>query len=812
MRKLFLLIIGLLVTIGISAKRIPAGNSTELTAALSSAVTGDTVIVGTGSYNSFNFPSGKSITVMALDTAKVTFTGQFGLPSTVANGTAMTMEGIKFDGKGSLSSGKYFNSATFTGTVDSIVFKNCDFEAYTRCLLNWSGCSGDKSLLKKLSIKNCILNDFESATYCMLYTGAPIQEIEMVDNTIYNSMSGAKPESLFSPKNKPTNPVNLKLTFKHNTYYSGARTDKAVYNYPLFSFQDFYQGGESTVDVSDNIFICPSTGFNFWHLFRIKAGWFSGTIKNNLFMGHDGELTPVMTVTENGDTINTASNYASFTYENNYADSTFDGRYKSIDELKISSINDVFADVTNGNFTIYTAYSPLAKLSSTGGCIGASRWINNSTNLCKLTAGIAPSSNQNAGTVTGPRGIIEKGQSVTLKAVKNFGYKFIKWIDGNGAVLNDTSSTYTFKLDKDMAVYAVFDSVAIYKLSVNVIGGGEYSVSPAGKDGGYQYYEDGTDLTFTAKESPIFSFLAWYDNYSTMEGYSATNPLTVKMTKNITKYVEFAKEPYICGWQFAEAGKNGNSLSAKYVGDYVDATAVPAMAMYYTYTDKTTGHTPFGTWWAAKDGENSVTSWHYYTADGSKTNDTIPTRLKGEAYYLETLLNTTGYKDFRITYGLKTSYYGYDTYLLQIKYKEESAWETVASHNVTSSYTTFIDTVANTGGKEKLYLRIIPDVTSSIHGDIKDVDGTGYKDIYILAEWDGVKPVGFKDITVDKPLVFVDNGYVNIKVHGTQKVTILSLDGRIVKEMIVNGLTSFPLNQKGLYFMKAGDNVTKFIY
>jgi hypothetical protein len=325
-------------------------------------------------------------------------------------------------------------------------------------------------------------------------------------------MSGAKPESVFSPKTSPTDNRSVQLIFKHNTYYSGSRTDKNAYSYPIFNFASFYKGESSTVDFSDNIIYCPASGFNPNYMLSIKAGWWEGSINNNLIIGHQGRVAPIITVTATGDTIDSSSDYADITIKDNYT---------SLSALNLASVNDVFADAANGDFTIYTAISPLGTLSSTGGCLGATRWMSTTAALCNLTRSIAPTCDSNAGTISGPQGLIQKGKEVTLKAIKNFGFKFVKWTDDAGNELCD-STVYTFILDKDMTVYAVFDTVSIYKLTINILGGkGEYSVSATGKDGGYEYYEAGTELTITALESPIFTFLAWYTNPETGEGYEA---------------------------------------------------------------------------------------------------------------------------------------------------------------------------------------------------------------------------------------------------------------------------------------------------
>jgi hypothetical protein len=337
-------------------------------------------------------------------------------------------------------------------------------------------------------------------------------------------------------------------------------------------------------------------------------------------------------------------------------------------------------------------------------------------------------------------------------------------------------------------------------------GKGEYSVSATGKDGGYDYYEAGTELTITALESPIFTFLAWYTNPETGEGYEAANPLTIKMDKDITKYLEFATESYVCGWNFKKATTT-NSVPATYLGDYVEEA--PIITMYYTYEDRINGHNPFSGWWASKDGENSVTAWKYYTYSGSQTSATEPPRLLGEAYYLETVLNTTHYKDVTLTFGIKSSYYGYDACLVQVKYKEESNWETVATHTISSSYATYRDTIKNTGGKATLYIRIIQDVTATVHGDIKDVDGTSYKDIFILAQ---PNPAGIDQLIQPLSKVYVTEEGIHIEVNGKQPIQLYTIDGRLVEKKMATESLTIPLTRKGLYLLKTGDQVTKISY
>jgi hypothetical protein len=270
--------------------------------------------------------------------------------------------------------------------------------------------------------------------------------------------------------------------------------------------------------------------------------------------------------------------------------------------------------------------------------------------------------------------------------------------------------------------------------------------------------------------------------------------------------LEFATESFVCGWNFKKASTT-NSLPASYLGEYIEEA--PTLSMYYTYEDRINGHNPFSGWWNSKDGENSITAWKYYTYNGSQTSATEPPRLPGEAYYLDTVLNTTHYKDITLTFGIKSSYYGYDACLVQVKYKEESNWETVSTHSISSSYTTYRDTIQNTGGKATLYLRIIQDVTSTVHGDIKDVEGSSYKDIFILAQ---PNPAGVDQVTAPLSNVYVSEDGIHIQVNGKQPIQLYTMDGQLVEKTIATGSLTIPLNRKGLYLLKAGDQVTKISY
>ena len=121
----------------------------------------------------------------------------------------------------------------------------------------------------------------------------------------------------------------------------------------------------------------------------------------------------------------------------------------------------------------------------------------------------------------------KEGTQVTLKATKNFGYKFKEWQDATGAVISTEAQT-TVTMDADKTVKAVFETVPVYTVTTKVTNDadrslGSITLSPndhAGK------YEAGTQITAKAEESVIMKFMQWTDQNENA-GTLATRTLTV---------------------------------------------------------------------------------------------------------------------------------------------------------------------------------------------------------------------------------------------------------------------------------------------
>ena len=144
-----------------------------------------------------------------------------------------------------------------------------------------------------------------------------------------------------------------------------------------------------------------------------------------------------------------------------------------------------------------------------------------------LTTQILPSAE--AGTISRDPDLeqYKEGTQVTLKATKNFGYKFKEWQDADGAVVSKETAT-TVTMDAAKTMKAVFEAVAVYSVKTSATNDadltmGSVTLTPNDHDG---KYEAGTQITATANESKVLKFLSWTDKNENANA-AATRTLTV---------------------------------------------------------------------------------------------------------------------------------------------------------------------------------------------------------------------------------------------------------------------------------------------
>jgi len=136
------------------------GQYTTLSAAYAAAVSGDTILIGPGTYAESSIASSKRLAWVGAgwDQSKVTFSGYFGMANTTANGSLV--EGLRIQGDA------YAGYALY-------LYNNVDSVTVRRCLLKSTGNYGNVIYAYgagRLYVEDCILIEAGANSYGMVLT------------------------------------------------------------------------------------------------------------------------------------------------------------------------------------------------------------------------------------------------------------------------------------------------------------------------------------------------------------------------------------------------------------------------------------------------------------------------------------------------------------------------------------------------------------------------------------------------------------------------------------------------------------------
>ncbi|MBP5257406.1 MAG: Ig-like domain-containing protein [Prevotella sp.] len=179
-----------------------------------------------------------------------------------------------------------------------------------------------------------------------------------------------------------------------------------------------------------------------------------------------------------------------------------------------------------------------------------------------LTTQVLPSAE--AGSITREPELeqYKEGATVTLKATKNFGYRFKEWQDATGAVVS-TDATTTVTMDAEKTMKAVFEAVPTYKVTTNVVAKdsrgderafGGITLTPNDHN---NYYEAGTVVTATANTSGVVSFTNWEDNSTTVER-------TITVNQDITITANYEVQDFIAVFDASKTANYAYNTTAGY--------------------------------------------------------------------------------------------------------------------------------------------------------------------------------------------------------------------------------------------------------
>lgn len=304
----------------------------------------------------------------------------------------------------------------------------------------------------------------------------------------------------------------------------------------------------------------------------------------------------------------------------------------------------------------------------------------------------------------------DQGTEVTLIATRNFGYKFVNWTDSVTGAVVSTESTIVDTVNADRHLIANFEAINTYSLTTSVTeGAANYMVvaSPSGTTvDGKVMYEEGDAVTLTASSNPAYTFTGWNDGQTSAS-------ITFSMTENKTFKANFEASNYVCGWDFHNAGSNGRVTD------------------FHATTDNETTNL------VLRKADGTVVGWldkSYVKGSYEGAPAAVNWQKITDKYYYQTCINATNYKDLSVQSQML---YNYNAYQIQkLEYSlNDTAWVTVATVTMpdVKVWTDVKATLpAECDHAPKLYLRWIPDYTSSVVGTTSDNDGTSITAIYVM--------------------------------------------------------------------------------
>lgn len=307
----------------------------------------------------------------------------------------------------------------------------------------------------------------------------------------------------------------------------------------------------------------------------------------------------------------------------------------------------------------------------------------------------------------------DEGTQLTVSATENFGYHFASWTDATGAVVSE-ANPYTFAIMADTELTANFDKNNVYALNLALEGGANVNqvlFSPEGNVvDGIHYYEEGTDVRLTTVNNRILTFTNWEDNTTTPER-------TIRMDgeKNLT--ASFAAADYIVGWDFYF-----DEPASERAADFKDETDNAGLLSLRNPEGKTTSWLSRGVGRGAENGKWGARIW----------------KLRSDLNYFELSFSTAGYSNIICSAALGVQYNTYTTFNAQYS-TDGTNFETFGTYTLQPGWTTNEFALpAEASGKNRVWIRFMPDRESPLVGSSTDYDGLCIAELFILADKDAV--------------------------------------------------------------------------
>lgn len=324
------------------------------------------------------------------------------------------------------------------------------------------------------------------------------------------------------------------------------------------------------------------------------------------------------------------------------------------------------------------------------------------------------SGTQGAGSIIcNPSGTeFDEGTLITLTATENFGYHFAGWTDGNGNIVS-TENPYSFEIKENTSLTATYTQKDVYALNVTLEGGANANLMQFQPEGnvinGVHWYEAGTEVKLAAINNRILTFVNWEDNST-----DAERTVTVDGEKNLT--ANFSCADYIVGWDLYN-DQPSKDRQADYKADSENAGMLSLRK-----SDGTTGSwLTRGVGNGQENGKYAARIWKYLS----------------EEWYFEISFSTKGYSNIVLSSCLGDDYNTYSVINVEYSIDGGTTFTKFGEFNPPArgwDGPKEFPLPEDAAGKERVYIRWMPDRTSEKIGVASDYDGTSIAEIFVLAD------------------------------------------------------------------------------
>ena len=310
----------------------------------------------------------------------------------------------------------------------------------------------------------------------------------------------------------------------------------------------------------------------------------------------------------------------------------------------------------------------------------------------------------------------DEGTHITVSATENFGYHFTAWVDGNGEIVS-TENPYSFDISANTILIATYTKNNVYALNLKRPEGVNDNLVQYAPTGnvidGVHYYEEGTDVKLTAVNNRILTFTGWEGD---AQGTEQECELKMTGEKNVT--ANFSAADYIVGWDLYY-DQPAKDRAADYKADSENA----GMLSLRKADGTTNGWLTRGIGNGQENGKYAARIWKYLS----------------EEWYFEISFSSKGYENLSISSCLGDDYNTYSVNNVQYS-TDGTNYTTIGTFNPPArgwDGPKEFQLPADANDQQRVWIRWMPDRTSSLIGVTSDYDGTSIAEIFVLADQKG---------------------------------------------------------------------------